>query len=604
MRWRPGRPTAAASLRELAADMAGGRVDTLLIMGGNPVYDAPADLKFAECMDKVRLRVRLGMHEDETALRCHWQLPEAHFLETWGDARAYDGTATIVQPLIMPLTSGRAAIDVLAMMLGMPDPASWELVRETWVRALAGRDFESTWRTALLEGVIPGTAAPARTAPVRTAALGQLLTQDGNKPPEKGGLEIVFRPDYAVWDGRFANNAWLQEVPRPLTKICWDNAALMSPATARELGVSYMDTVELAWRGCGVKAPVWIVEGHADGCVTAHLGYGREAAGAVGTGVGFNAYALRTAEAPWFGGGLEVRKIGARWAVATTREHRSMEGRDLVRNCSIAEFRNNTNILKDPEKGNENSESLFPVLPERVGYAWGMMIDLSTCIGCNACVVACQAENNIPTVGKAQVIRVREMHWLRIDRYTAGPPENPRVFFQPLPCMHCETAPCELVCPVGATTHSEEGLNEMTYNRCVGTRYCSNNCPYKVRHFNFYKYTDMETMVLKMGRNPEVTVRTRGVMEKCTYCVQRIDNARIEAQNEGRRIRDGEVLTACQAACPTRTIVFGDLSDPASAVARAAAQPQAYDLLAHLNTRPRTRYLAHFGNPNPDLEKV
>lgn len=616
-----GPPDAAESLRQLTQEMTAGQVDVLFILGGNPAYDAPTDIPFAEAMEKVRLRVRLGLYEDETSLRCQWHLPETHFLEAWGDARAYDGTATLSQPLIMPIYAGRSAIELLAMMLEQPTPTGRELVRATWRTRLQGRNFEQAWEAALSDGFIAGTAAPRRNAQVKPGALAQLAVAPAPKGAAAGGLELVFRPDYAVYDGRYANNSWLQEIPRPLSKISWDNAALMSAATARGLGVSYMDVVELNLGGRTVQAPVWIEPGCADGCVTAHLGYGRSAAGRVGNGVGFNAYTLRTAAAPWCGRGLQARKVKGRWEIATIRAERTMAGRDedIVRHAPIEEFRKRPEMFHAPTQGGKAAHgdqaagapkqapkaqhpSLYPQYPYP-SYAWGMAIDTNACIGCNACIAACVAENNIATVGKGQVIVGREMLWLRVDRYYTAGEDLAGTLFAPIPCMHCETAPCEVVCPVGATVHSDEGLNEMVYNRCVGTRYCSNNCPYKVRRFNFLKYQDMESLPLKLMRNPEVTVRVRGVMEKCTYCVQRITLGRIEAEKRGTPLRDGEVMTACQMACPTRTIVFGDLNDPQSEVAGLARQPQAYGMLSELNTRPRTRYLAHFENPNPELKK-
>jgi molybdopterin-containing oxidoreductase family iron-sulfur binding subunit len=414
------------------------------------------------------------------------------------------------------------------------------------------------------------------------------------------GLELLFQPDPTVWDGRFANNGWLQELPKPITKLTWDNAALLSPSTAAKLGLQNEMVVELRVQGRTVRAPVWIVPGHADEVVTVHLGYGRWRTGRVGSGTGFNAYSLRTSDTWWVGHGLEVHATGARYALATTQHHHSMEGRHLVRAGSLQQYLEQPLFAQEMEAAPRPQETLYPPYPS-AGYAWGMAIDLSTCLGCNACVLACQAENNIPIVGKQEVQRGREMHWLRIDRYYRGALHHPEVYHQPVLCMHCEHAPCELVCPTYATVHNSEGLNDMVYNRCIGTRYCSNNCPYKVRRFNFLQYADYHTPSLQLLHNPEVTVRTRGVMEKCTYCVQRISAARIQAKLENRSIRDGEVVTACQAACPTGAIVFGNINDPSSRVANLKATPLNYGLLAELNTRPRTTYLARLRNPNPAL---
>jgi molybdopterin-containing oxidoreductase family iron-sulfur binding subunit len=430
--------------------------------------------------------------------------------------------------------------------------------------------------------------------------------------PKEGedSLEIVFRPDPTIWDGRFANNGWLQELPKPLTKLSWDNAALVSPSQARQLGVENEDVVELRYRGRLVRLPIWIMPGQADGSITVTIGHGRTRAGKVGNGIGVDVFGLRTADEPWFGAGLEVVKTGERRRLAAMQHHYSMEGRDLIRVGTLEQSRKNPKFAQESEHEPPGHGMSLIEVPEPQarrqegeGNSWGMAINLNTCIGCGACVAACQAENNIPVVGREQVLASREMHWIRIDRYFEGADTNdPKMDFQPVPCMHCEKAPCEVVCPVGATTHSAEGLNEMTYNRCVGTRYCSNNCPYKVRRFNFFQYTDETTPSLKLMRNPDVTVRPRGVMEKCTYCVQRINAARITADIENRPVRGDEVVTACQASCPTKAIVFGNLNDKNSAVAKAKASPRNYALLAELNTQPRTTYLAKLRNPNPEIE--
>jgi molybdopterin-containing oxidoreductase family iron-sulfur binding subunit len=602
-----------ASLRELAADMDAGRVELLVVMGANPAYATPVDLGFGERMDKVPLRVHLGLYEDETAERCHWHLPEAHPLEAWSDARAADGTATIQQPLIAPLYGGKSVHEVLALFTGRPDRSGYDLVRDHWKERLGAADFEKKWRRAVHDGVVAETALPPKAVAIR---LGDWARAP--RMPEPSGFEIVFRPDPCVHDGRFANNGWLQELPKPLTKLTWDNAAIVSPKTAERFGLRVVETsnghradvVELRYEGRQVRAPVWILPGHSDDAVTVHLGYGRTRAGRVGTGAGFNAYALRTSAAPWFGSGLQLLKTGTAAPLACTQDHWSIEQpaheaareRHLIRAATLDEYGRDPDVFRkmghDPRPG----LSLYPE-HEYEGHAWGMAIDLNSCVGCNACVTACQAENNVPVVGKEQVARGREMHWIRVDRYYEGPPDgaSPETFHQPVMCMHCEIAPCEVVCPVAATVHSDEGLNDMVYNRCVGTRYCSNNCPYKVRRFNFHLYQDWTTPALKMMRNPDVTVRSRGVMEKCTYCVQRINRARIDARNEGRAIGDGEIRTACQAACPAEAIVFGDVNDPASRVSRLKAGPRNYGLLTELQTRPRTTYLAVVRNPNPEL---
>ncbi len=592
----------AQSLGELVADMQAGAVDALLILGGNPVYTAPADVDFAGAMAKVALRVHLGHTFDETTALCHWHVPEAHELESWGDARAFDGTASVIQPLIAPLYDGRTPHEILAAAAGRTNASAHELVRETWQGRLGGGDFETAWKRALHDGLIPGTASPPLDVPLRPDWAARLPAPAAEA--KGGGLELILAPDPAVHDGRFANNGWLQELPKPLTRLTWENAALMAPATAARLGIASRDEVELELDGRKLLAPAWVLPGHAPDAVTLHLGYGRTRAGRVGNGAGVNAYALRTSSGSWFAAGLTVRPTGRRLTLACTQDHHSMEGRHLVRHADLETYRHEPDFAHHVGHDPKPEMSLFPKAFEYPGHAWGMAIDLAACTGCNACVVACQAENNIPVVGKEQVAGGREMHWIRIDRYFEGGLDNPSLHQQPVMCMHCENAPCEIVCPVGATVHSSEGLNDMVYNRCVGTRYCSNNCPYKVRRFNFFLYQDWNTEPLKLQRNPDVTVRSRGVMEKCTYCVQRINGARIEARKEDRPIRDGEILTACQQSCPTGAIVFGDINDKGSKVAALKADPRNYGILTELNTLPRTTYLASVRNPNPEMEEA
>ncbi|MFB3817135.1 MAG: TAT-variant-translocated molybdopterin oxidoreductase [Candidatus Methylomirabilales bacterium] len=585
------------SLRELAQDMEAGAVDLLVILGGNPAFTAPADLEFARRMGEVRLRVHLGLYDDETARLCHWHIPEAHYLESWSDARAYDGTVTILQPLIAPLYGGKTAHELLSALLGASDKSGHDSLREYWQGRFKGEDFERFWRTSLHDGVMAGTALPPKAVSLQAAWRGAAVREEA---VATGGLEVTFRPDPTIYDGRFANNGWLQELPKPLTKLTWDNAALISPATAERLGVQNEDLVELTLAGRTVTAPIWILPGQPVDSVALHFGHGRTRAGSVGTGTGFNAYAIRVSGAPWAASGLRIRKTGGRYPLVSTQDHARMQGRHLVRAGTLAEYRKHPEFAREMVEEPRREDSLYPGFKYE-GYAWGMAIDLSACTGCNACVVACQAENNSPIVGKDQVSRGREMHWLRIDRYYQGGLDNPEVSLQPVMCQHCENAPCEPVCPVSATVHSSEGLNDMVYNRCVGTRYCSNNCPYKVRRFNFLRYQDYETPSLKLLRNPDVTVRSRGVMEKCTYCVQRINAAKIEAEKQDRPVRDGEILTACQQACPTQAIVFGNINDPGGRVAKLKGDPRSYGLLADLNTRPRTSYLARLRNPNPEL---
>jgi len=602
------------SLRDLVADMNAGKVDLLVILGGNPVYTAPADLNFAEAMSKVQLRVHLSLYDDETSALCHWQIPEAHFLEAWSDGRAYDGTVSIVQPLIAPLYGGKSAHEVLATMSDRPERSGYDLVRAHWNVPAASNDFDRVWRRWLHDGVVEHPPIAPKTVRVAQSTLtnqSAIINQRSAIP--QPGLEIVFRNDPSVLDGRFANNGWLQELPKPITRLTWDNAVLASPATAAKLrhkeapaftggehGQIITDIVELTYRGRKIRGALFTAVGHPDDCLTVHLGYGRTRGGRLAVGAGFNANAIRTSDALWFGAGVEAVQTGDTYSLACTQYHHLMEGRGMVRAVTRDEY------IRDPRSVHEGDETpprtitLYPDYKYE-GYKWGMAIDVNSCIGCNACVVGCQSENNIPIVGKDQVLRGREMHWLRVDTYYRGRADNPETYFQPVPCMQCENAPCEVVCPVGATAHSHEGLNDMVYNRCVGTRYCSDNCPYKVRRFNFLLYQDWDTPSLKLGRNPDVTVRSRGVMEKCTYCVQRINAAKIDSEKENRAVRDGEIKTACQQACPADAIVFGNLNDPGSRVARLQAEARSYALLGELNTRPRTTYLAAVRNVNPEL---
>ncbi len=602
------------SLRQLVADMGSGSVKALVMLGGNPVFDAPADFGFQHALAKVPFRAHLSLYYDETSMQSHWHIPETHFLESWSDARGHDGTVSIVQPLIAPLYNGRSPHEVIGAMLGGLDASPYDAVRMYWAAKTPG-NFETTWRKWLNDGVIAGSALPARPATAPAAIPAAV-------PFRASGLELQFRADPNIHDGRFANNGWLQELPKPQTKLCWENAVLVSPKTARDLGyaddrrdalVNEKQTllVNLKYRERSVRLPVWAVPGHPDGLATVFLGYGRTQGGRVASPpegpIGVNLYPIRFSDALGGGAGAELSIASQTpYAIACTQEHQSINVKDvggdrgLVRATTFEEYR------KDPEfvnKGREEETSKDSMYPEHPypGHAWAMVIDPTVCTGCNGCVVACQSENNIAIVGKDQVVAERELHWLRIDRYYRGSPENPEVYNQPVPCMQCENAPCEPVCPVGATSHSNEGLNDMTYNRCVGTRYCSNNCPYKVRRFNFFHYSDYETEALKPMRNPDVTVRTRGVMEKCTYCVQRINEAKIEAEKLGRRVKDGEVVTACQQACPTDAIVFGDMNDPTSHVAQLKKEPANYALLGELNTRPRTTYLGVIRNPNPEI---
>jgi molybdopterin-containing oxidoreductase family iron-sulfur binding subunit len=641
-----------AGRRELVNDMNGGAANLLLVIGGNPAYTAPGDLDFAGAMQKVAFRAHLGEFADETSAASVWHVPAAHYLESWSDARAFDGTTSIIQPLIAPMYGGKTAHEVVAAVLGQ-NTSSYEIVRGYWqtqqggaampqptptaaaptaapagtpqptpntqfpdtsatTRSSAlvtgGDSFDAFWQQALNKGIVDGSALQPASVSVNAAAI------PAPAAAAAAGTEITFRLDPTIWDGRFANNGWMQELPKPLTTITWDNVAMVSPGMAEQIGLQNGDVVELSYAGRTVQAPVWVQPGQPDDSVAVTLGYGRTPAGQTGNNVGFNAYALRTSDSPGFGAGLQVRKVGGGYVLANTQKHYAMEGRDLVKQTTLEEFIANPAFAQEGEHAGEAAQegaielvpghsepSLYPEYPYE-GNKWGMAIDAQACIGCNACVTACQSENNVPVVGKDQVSRAREMHWLKIDTYFEGGLENPETLFQPRLCMHCEQAPCEVVCPVAATTHDHEGINQMVYNRCVGTRYCSNNCPYKVRRFNFFQYSKNDVPVIQLSYNPDVTVRNRGVMEKCTYCIQRINVARIASDRENRPIADGEVVTACQQACPTNAIVFGNINDTNSQGRKLKSEPLSYGLLVDLNTRPRTTYMARVRNPNPEIE--
>ncbi|HVN33249.1 MAG TPA: TAT-variant-translocated molybdopterin oxidoreductase [Thermoanaerobaculaceae bacterium] len=601
-------PSSSAQIAAVTAAAGAGRIETLLILGGNPVHDAPADLALGASLRKIPTTIHLSGYDDESSHLCRWQVPGAHYLETWGDVRAWDGTISVQQPLIEALYGGRSPAEILALTLGERATGGYEIVRATLAGLTQAADFEATWRRTLNDGVLAGSAWPATKPRLQVASgsageLNSLLRESGTAE----GAEVIFCADARIHDGRFANNAWLQELPDPLTKITWDNAATLSPATAGKLGVSQGDVVKVSRAGRTIEVAAYVMPGQADGTVALPLGYGRTAAGKVGDGVGFDAYPLRTSDALRFAGAVTVEKTGRSHTLACTHDHFAIDkvgfearGKrigEFVREGTLAEY------LANPAFARERFEepvSLPLFNPQKYGgeHQWAMSIDLSACIGCNACVIACQAENNTPVVGKEQVVRGREMHWIRVDRYFEGRPEAPGIAFQPLACQHCENAPCEEVCPVAATVHSDEGLNEQVYNRCVGTRYCSNNCPYKVRRFNFFNYFLHVPEIEKMVFNPEVTVRGRGVMEKCTFCIQRIEAVKIAAGNERRPIRDGEIVPACAQTCPTQAIVFGDLKDPGSRVSKLHAHGRSYGILGALDTRPRNLYMARLRNPS------
>jgi molybdopterin-containing oxidoreductase family iron-sulfur binding subunit len=592
-----------ASLKDLLEEMGAGKVQVLAIVGGNPAYSAPADLGFADKLAKAGLKVHLGMYEDETSSLCQWHVPEAHPLETWSDARAYDGTVSIMQPLIAPIFNSRSAHEFMAVFTQQPEQSSYDVVRGYWRSQFKGAAFEPTWRKWLHDGFIAESESKTRAVSARSLNL--------SAPSGSEGTEIVFQPDPSVYDGRWVNNGWLQELPKPLTKLTWDNAVLVSPALSERMSLRTGSVVEVEYGGRKLRGPVLVLPGQAQDSITLSMGYGRKRAGSNGSNRGYSAFRVRTSDALWIAGGAKITPVGEDYPLARTQNHQIIANetaigetikRAPVREATLAEFTANPFFAQEMREEPAYDDTLYPHY-EYTGYKWGMSIDLNSCVGCNACLVACQAENNIAVVGKEQVIKERHMNWLRLDAYNEGDLANPRTIFQPVPCMQCENAPCELVCPVGATVHSSEGLNDMVYNRCVGTRYCSNNCPYKVRRFNFLLFSDWKTPTLELLHNPDVTVRSRGVMEKCTYCVQRITRARIDSEKEQRKIRDQEVQTACQQACPAEAIIFGDLNDQNSLVNRLKAEPRNYGLLAELNTRPRTTYLAAVRNPNPELDR-
>jgi molybdopterin-containing oxidoreductase family iron-sulfur binding subunit len=635
-----------ADLKALVADMNAGKVSWLVILGVNPIFSAPADLNFKDAFDKVPTTVHLGSHRDETGFLSTWHINSAHYLESWSDARAYDGTVSIIQPMIAPLYGGLSSHDVLQSLTDDPQLSAYDLVVANAKTYIKG-NFETGWRKALHDGWIEGTAFTAASATPKASVTAATLSTTS-------GYEISFKPDTSLYDGRYANIGWLQELPKQVTSMSWDNAALVSMATMADLKAEETDLIEINVDGRKVTAPIFMQPGHPDGAITVHLGLGRGVeAGRVGAAVGFDAYKLRSADMPYYAAGGTAKKVDGTYDLCVTKvhntEHRgafaqhdlerplsdkqgtySLAGheameRAIIRYATLEEVKKNPNFAH--EEGGDGAlinkvgyspqgekmgheDSLFPDAwsykkqdesSKKIQNAWGMAIDLNSCVGCNACIVSCYAENNIAVVGREQVKVGRNMQWIRIDTYFEGDLHAPKAHFQPMACQHCENAGCEQVCPVGATVHTPEGINTMVYNRCVGTRYCSNNCPYKVRRFNFLLYSDYDTESLKFMRNPDVSVRSRGVMEKCSYCVQRIEAAKIEADKENREIRDGDIVTACQQACPTSAITFGNINDSNSKVAKAKALERDYQVLSDLNFRPRTTYTAGVINPNPEL---
>jgi MoCo/4Fe-4S cofactor protein with predicted Tat translocation signal len=586
-------PDNTHSLEELTADLNNGHVETLVILSQNPVYNAPASLNFEAALRKARLVVRLGQFFDETSRWSHWHVPEAHYLETWSDCRAFNGTITIQQPLVEPLYQGKSAHEILTILLAKPDQNSHEVVKGFWQSEYKGAEFDTWWKTSLHNGWIEGTAITALNAPA-SPALPPL------EAPPAGAYEVVLRPDPSIGDGYYSNNGWLQELPKPQTKTTWDNVIYVSPKDAAKLHITLGDMLRVTANGKSTVGPAFVLPGTAENSITLHFGYGRTASGRVGNRIGYNAYLVQDAASPYLTAGT-IEKTGEHYRIANVQETQTMAGREPVKAADITEYREHPDFPTRYEKPVPPALTLYPNEWSYPGHKWGMSIDLNICTGCSACIIACQAENNIAVVGKDQVARGRHMHWIRVDRYYSGNLDEPEMYNQPVPCMHCEDAPCEVVCPVAATVHSKEGLNEMVYNRCVGTRYCSNNCPYKVRRFNFYLYSDWNTESMRGLRNPDVSVRSRGVMEKCSYCIQRIEEIKITSEKEERAIRDGEILTACQQVCPTQAIVFGDLNDRNSKVAKLQASKRNYGLLDELGTRPRTAYLGYVRNSNETL---
>ena len=608
--------TRLSDFKMLVSEMNRSAIDLLVILNVNPVFSSPGDIGFTEALSKVALSVHLGLYEDETAERSTWHIPQAHFLESWGDIRSSDGTVSVIQPLIAPLYQGKSAEEVLNLLRGQATQTVYESLRVYWRSHLLKTgtlDFEGAWRKSLNDGVIAGTAEPVLSVSPHPVNQWLKVKNINTKAEETANeLEIVFRPDPTIWDGSFANNAWLQELPKPMTKLTWDNALCLHPTTATALNLKHGELVELSLKNKTVTLPIFLLPTQCEGVGLVHFGYGRQKAGRVGSGIGVNVYPIRFSDAMWVSHDSKIKPLHRQYPLASPRDHFNLnnEHRSIARSVLFDEFVKDREVLLKEREKEIPPDFMAPDIPSNLKqYAWGMSINLSSCTGCNACVMACQSENNIPVVGKEEVLRGREMHWLRVDRYFPEPSKEKshsevHAMFQPVPCMHCETAPCEYVCPVEATPHSEEGINQMVYNRCVGTRYCSNNCPYKVRRFNFFQYSDQKTPSLKLLNNPDVTVRSRGVMEKCTYCIQRINAVRIQATVEGRSIQDGEVVTACQQVCPTQAISFGNIKDPKATVSILKQSPLNYAMLEELNTRPRTTYLAQLKNPNQTMESV
>lgn len=614
-----------------ASDLEAGNYSTAVLIGTNVAYSAPADLNIQQALNSVETKIHLSDYVTETSRLCNWHVNRAHFLETWGDGLSYTGQRSVIQPQIQPLFDGISDIEFLSVILNGEETTGYQLVQETWQDLFSG-DFVDQWETVLHDGIDPESGFE----PVSVSLANNFASEIGENLSAASidGIEISIKPDSKLFDGRFANISWLQELPEPMTKITWDNVALMSPSTARNLGLDpersfssdEVPMVRITANNTTIEIAAWVQPGHADDSITLTTGYGRENIGRVADGVGVDTYPLRTSENMFYQA-AQVEATGSTYTIACTQDHQSLEGRDMIRTASMEQYRENPDFatyesvhgyevpgVEEAAKEEENPKGPISLFHEQYGPEyepqWGMAIDLNSCFGCGVCTIACQAENNIPVVGKREVSRRRIMHWIRNDRYFTGEEENPEAYHQPVPCMHCELAPCEQVCPVAATTHSEDGMNQMTYNRCIGTRYCANNCPFKVRRFNFFNYskeyltTGDDPEIIQMAMNPDVTVRFRGVMEKCTYCVQRVNRAKIKAKIDtgSPKPKDGAVKTACQQACPSKAITFGDLTDPDSVVSQQKMNNRNYVMLEEINVRPRTSYLAKLSNPHSELK--
>ncbi len=600
------------ALISLVDAMEAGEIDYLVMLGGNPVYNVPVDLDFSKALGNVTNTVHLSSHVDETSRLVNWHINQTHFLEAWGDATTLNGIRSIIQPQIEPLFGAISAIELLSLLASGEKFSGYDEIQKTWRTILQSANFDKSWRRVLHDGLLD-SIADSEVPRISQSGLKNYFTESlTSTPPSATNIEISLTASNASFDGRFANNGWLQELPDPITKLTWDNAVVMNRKSAEALKVSNYDVIEISFGGQSLTAPVWIVPGQADFTISLATGYGREAAGRIGNDVGVNAYRLRTSDNPYIISEATITKTNATYELACTQDHHGLDLEKLAadaiqdrlpvlyREATLEEYQQHPDFVSEAVE-HPPLKSLWEEKDYDKGYQWGMTIDLNTCTGCNACSIACQSENNIPIVGKEEVAKGREMAWIRMDRYFSGPEENPELVHQPVACQHCENAPCEQVCPVAATVHDGEGLNVMTYNRCVGTRYCANNCPYKVRRFNFFNYTKDTPEIVEMAMNPDVTVRSRGVMEKCSFCVQRISLARIGAKNENREIRDDEVQSACQQSCPADAIVFGNTNDPNSRVSKSKLQNRNYALLGELNTKPRLTYLAKLRNPNPEL---